>query len=227
LPRHNCSSSLPSELPAELLSARLVWIRRRGAVPPLHPLYDSPFTVIRRGTRSFTLQIGNREEIVAISPLKACTTADAAPGSPRRRGLPPGKRPGGSAAAKRVTFQHPLVSTPSTAPLRNGPRTVFLPKAEVFVHPGRWHHQHLHSSRIRCASGHRREIRRGIRNASGQRLRGWISDLLSSQPRPELGGALWRPVLLASACTPVHAVNTHVHTLFINTYVILNKSLLS
>jgi hypothetical protein len=32
LPRHNCSSGLPRELKAELISARLVWICRCGAV---------------------------------------------------------------------------------------------------------------------------------------------------------------------------------------------------
>jgi hypothetical protein len=75
---------------AELLSARLVWVRRGGAVPPLQPLYDGPYAVIRHGGRSFTLRVGQRDEIVAVSRLKACTTADAAPGSPRRRGRPPG-----------------------------------------------------------------------------------------------------------------------------------------
>jgi hypothetical protein len=81
LPRHNYSSSsgLPSELPAKLLSARLVWIRRGSAVPPLHPLYDDPFTVIRPGSYSFTLQVGTREEIVTVNRLKACTIADTAP----------------------------------------------------------------------------------------------------------------------------------------------------
>jgi hypothetical protein len=105
-------------------------------MPPLWPLYDGPYAVIRRGGRSFTLQIGSREEIVAVSRLKACTTADTVPGSPLRRGRPPGKRLGGSAAAKWVTFQHPLVTTPSTAPPQNGPGTVFLPSAEVFCTPG-------------------------------------------------------------------------------------------
>ncbi len=147
LPRHNTSSSssLPSELPAELLSAHLVWVRRGGAVPPLQPLYDGPYAVIRHGGRSFTLWVGLRDEIVAVSRLKACTTGDAAPDSIRRRGRPPGKRPGdsaaaerpnGSAAAKRVSFAHPLASTPSTTLLWNGPRTVFLPSAEVFARPG-------------------------------------------------------------------------------------------
>jgi hypothetical protein len=33
LPRHNSSTKLPSELPAELLSAPLIWVRRGGLVP--------------------------------------------------------------------------------------------------------------------------------------------------------------------------------------------------
>jgi hypothetical protein len=34
LPRHNTSTDLPSELPAELVSAPLVWVCRVGLVPP-------------------------------------------------------------------------------------------------------------------------------------------------------------------------------------------------
>jgi hypothetical protein len=72
------------------------------------------------------LQIGPREEIIAVNRLKACTTAEAAPAARAAPcGRPPGKRPGGSAAAKRVSFAQPVVSTPSTAPQRNGPGTVF------------------------------------------------------------------------------------------------------
>ncbi len=94
---------------------------------PLQLLYDGPYAVLRRGGRSFMLRIGSREEIVAVSRRKACSAADATPS----------KRPGGSAAAKRVSFAQPLASTPSsTVPPLNGPRTVFLPSAEVFAHPG-------------------------------------------------------------------------------------------
>ncbi len=203
MPRHNCSSSsgLPRELPAELLSARLVWIRRGIAAPPLHPLYDGPFTVIHRGTRSFTLQVGTREEIVAVSRLKACTAADAVPGSPRRRPL--GKRPGGSAAPKRVTFHIRW----SLCLKRRRCETVLVP----FSYPSRRflyardrrHHQRLHNSGIRRAIGHRH----GIRNASGHRLRGWTSDLFSSQPRPELGGS---SVENRSACTVHQSVHLYI-----------------
>ena len=138
LPRHNSSTELPSELPAELLSAPLVWVRRGGLVPPLQPLYDGPYAVLRRGPRSFTIRVGSRDEVVAVSRLKACTAADATPGSPRRRGRPPGSRPGSLAATKRVSFSDPLVSSPSSslAPPRDGPGTVFLPGEEVFARPG-------------------------------------------------------------------------------------------
>jgi hypothetical protein len=68
--------------------------------------------------------------------LKACTAADATPGSPPRRGRQPGPRPGGPAATKQV-FSDPLVSPPSSpAPPQNGPGTVFLPGEEVFARQG-------------------------------------------------------------------------------------------
>jgi hypothetical protein len=59
LPRHNSSAQLPDELPGDLLSAPLVWVRRGGIIPPLQPLYDSPYTVLRRGLRSFTIRVGS------------------------------------------------------------------------------------------------------------------------------------------------------------------------
>ncbi len=138
LPRHNSSTELPSELPAELLSTPLVWVRRGDLVQPLQPLYDGPYAVLCRGPHSFTIRVGSRDEVVAISRLKACTAADTPPGSPRRRGRPPGTRPGGLAATKRVSFSDPLVSSPSSspAPPSDGPGTVFLPGEEVFARPG-------------------------------------------------------------------------------------------
>ncbi len=48
MPRHNSSAQLPDELPGDLLTAPLVWVRRGGIIPPLQPLYDGPYTVLRR-----------------------------------------------------------------------------------------------------------------------------------------------------------------------------------
>jgi hypothetical protein len=138
LPRHSSSTELPSKLPAELLSAPHVWVRRGGLVPSLQPLYDGPYAVLCRGPRSFTIRVGSRDKVVAVSHLKTCTAADAMPGSPRRRGKPPSSRPGGLAATKRVSFSDPLVSSPSSSPAmpRDSLGTVFLPGEEVFAHPG-------------------------------------------------------------------------------------------
>jgi hypothetical protein len=183
----------------------------------------APFAVVHLKALSFTLQVGSREEIVVV---KACAAADATPGIPHRCSRPTGKCPGGSEAAKRpgdsaaakwVSFAHPLASTPSLAAQpRNGPGTVFLPSAEVFERRDRWRCQRLHSSRIRRASGRRR----GIRNPSGHCLKGWTSDPLYFQPRPELGGS------------PVETCFAWLHAYlctrgYINAYVIEKKLVLS
>jgi hypothetical protein len=116
-------------------------------VPPLHPLYNGSYTVLRLGPQAFTLQIGQREEIIAVSRLKVCTAMDATPGSPRRHSRPLGPGvtatlaaacPGGPAASKKVLFSEPLVSSPSQQKqARIHPGTVFqLPRGEVFACPG-------------------------------------------------------------------------------------------
>jgi hypothetical protein len=69
LPRHNSSTDLPSELPAELLSAPLDWVRQGGLIPPLQPLYDSSYAVLRQGCRSFTIRVGSRDKVVAVNRL--------------------------------------------------------------------------------------------------------------------------------------------------------------
>ncbi len=67
LSRHNSSAQLPAEL-----------LRWGGVVPPLH----RPYAVLRLGPCSFTIRVRSRDEVVSVSRLKACTEADAMPGSP-------------------------------------------------------------------------------------------------------------------------------------------------
>jgi hypothetical protein len=146
LSRHNSSRQLPSELPADLLSARLAWAQRGRMVPILHPLYNGPYAVLCQGPHTFTLQVRQQEEIIAVSRLKVCTTLDATLGSPRRSRLSgPGMtataataNPGGPAATKRVLFSDPLVSSlPQQKQSRIRPGSVFLlPCGEIFVRPG-------------------------------------------------------------------------------------------
>ncbi len=119
-----------------------------GIVPPLHSPCNGLNAVMRRGPHSFTIKVGTRDEIVSISRLKACTEADAMPGSPPRHGRPPGKHPGGPASTKQVSFLDPLVSSPSSsqAPQSNGPETVFPVTDRFFDRPGpaeQWRIIHL------------------------------------------------------------------------------------
>ena len=122
LPRHNSSQKLPDELPDDLVAARLVWVCRNAARAPLQRPYDSPFAVVARGPRAFTIRVGTRDEIIGVARLKPCTDVAAEPGSLRRHGrllkaAAPGQIPAADlcdqAAPRRVTFSDPLVSSPS------------------------------------------------------------------------------------------------------------------
>jgi transposase InsO family protein len=55
-------------LPA-LVAAEYVYVRRGGAVPPLSPLYVSPFRV-QQPPKFFKLEVGGHEEIVSVDRLK-------------------------------------------------------------------------------------------------------------------------------------------------------------
>ncbi len=180
LPRHNSSRQLPSKLPTDLLSACLIWVQCGSVVSPLHPLYDSTSAVLRQGTLCLhspgqaTRGDHCREEIIAVSRLKAWTAEDTTPGSPRCYSRPPdpgaeatlaAAHPGGPAATKHALFSDQLVSPPSQPKISLG----------RFLHaPGR---QLLHSLH-----------RQGIRKVSGNHLRGSTSDPSASLPRPVLGG---------------------------------------
>jgi hypothetical protein len=119
-----------------------------------------------------------------VSHLKACTAADATPGSPHRHGRLPGSHPGGPPATKWVSFSDPPVSSPSPPALpRDGPGTV--------SYLARCH---------RCST----------HPVNGHRHRGWTSDLFSYQPaearaQGEPCGHL--PTALATVrpvgCTPI------------------------
>jgi hypothetical protein len=133
----------------QLLRALFIWLRRSGIALPLHRPYDNPYAVLRRRPHSFTIRVRSRDKIVSVSRLKACTEVDATPGSLRHRSRLPGKRPGGPATTKRVSFSDPQVISPSSPPAAasDGPGTVF-PVTD------RQRHSSLHSSSTRTISGH-------------------------------------------------------------------------
>ncbi len=59
-----------TELPDELLSARFVWLRRNGVVPPLLCPYDGPYAVLWRGPCFFTIRIGSQGRDHLCQPLQ-------------------------------------------------------------------------------------------------------------------------------------------------------------
>jgi transposase InsO family protein len=75
--------------PPGLMTAEYVYIRRGGVVPPLAPLYQGPFRVLRRGPKVFYVQIGGSEEAVSVDRLKPhLGGGEITPAVPARRGHP-------------------------------------------------------------------------------------------------------------------------------------------
>jgi Integrase core domain len=69
--RHNISSrqrqSQQRELPPELRTARMVFVKNDGPKKPLAALYNGPFLVLDRNPQYFTLQLGEKVDQVAVS----------------------------------------------------------------------------------------------------------------------------------------------------------------
>jgi cleavage and polyadenylation specificity factor subunit 1 len=60
----------PSGVPAALADVEMVYIRKGGSLPPLTPPYAGPYHVLKRGTKFFTVQLGDRVETVSVDRLK-------------------------------------------------------------------------------------------------------------------------------------------------------------
>ena len=93
-PTSHHRSTRPPEpyIPAELLRCPLVWVRRDGHKAPLTTHYDGPYEVLARGTKTFRLRLGKREDTVAIDRLKPAIVPEGmGPAEPPRRGRPPTK----------------------------------------------------------------------------------------------------------------------------------------
>jgi hypothetical protein len=79
----------PTEPPAALRDASMVYVRRGGSLPPLTPPYDGPYRVLDRSPKFFKLQMGDREEVISVDRLKPHLGApDPVPAHPRARGRP-------------------------------------------------------------------------------------------------------------------------------------------
>ena len=69
----------PTELPAKLLVASHVLVRHDSHVLPLALLYNGPYAVLRWSLHTFTIQMGDREEVVSMGHLKPCRTPHVVP----------------------------------------------------------------------------------------------------------------------------------------------------
>ncbi len=104
----------------------MMFVRWDGQVPPLQPLYDGPYTVIRRSLHFFTLRIGDKVDKVSTLRLKPCTYPTAPPALPRVQGRPPAAvrfrdfPPPGAAAARRVHFPPQQPAKPRREPFSPG-----------------------------------------------------------------------------------------------------------
>jgi hypothetical protein len=112
-----------------------------GHVPPLQPLYDGPYTVIRRSLHHFTQRIGDREDKVSTLRLKPCTDPTVPLALPRVQGRPPAAvrfrdlPPPGAAAARRVHFAPQQPAEARREPISPGtPPGVFAHPAAVLDH---------------------------------------------------------------------------------------------
>jgi transposase InsO family protein len=176
LPRHNSSAQLPDKLPGNLLSVPLVWVCRGSAIPPLQPLYDSPYAVLRRGPAPSQSESGpetRSSPSVASRPARPrtpCLAVRVAMADRRVRAQVVLPQPRGSRFQTRWFLHLPLQRRHKTVP------EPFSYPARRFLHARDWRRHH------RCH-------KRSTRPVNGHRHRGWTSDLFSSRPRPELGGS--------------------------------------
>ena len=91
-PVHHCFPQ--SFVPQGLMSARFVFLRHDAHRSPLRPPYDGPFRVLETGPKVFVLDMGGREERVAIDRLKPAHSIledVVCPAQVPRRGRPPTK----------------------------------------------------------------------------------------------------------------------------------------
>ena len=83
-----------NRLPKSLWKADLVYIRRGGAAPPLSPPYSGPFPVLQRSPKSFTVDLGDRTDVVSVDRLKPHVgPSPVMPATAPRRGRSPSSVP--------------------------------------------------------------------------------------------------------------------------------------
>jgi transposase InsO family protein len=87
----------------QLQQALWVYIRRGGALPPLTPLYASPYEVTEAGAKTFEVMVGGQRQRVSVDRLKLHTgPAPVTAANPARCGRPPKEQTAVVAATPRT-----------------------------------------------------------------------------------------------------------------------------
>jgi transposase InsO family protein len=78
-----------ASVPQSLMTARFVYVRRGGVVPPLAPLYQGPYAVLQSGPKFFRIMIGGKPDNVSVDRLKPhLGEIPVEPATPAPRGRP-------------------------------------------------------------------------------------------------------------------------------------------
>jgi len=123
IPTRHGQREAPTEPPAALATAEMVYVRKGGQLQPLAQPYSGPYKVLERGPKYFRLDIGGKSTAVTVDRLKPHTgTAETAPAAPPRRGRPPRQRPT-SPATPAMTTAPSTPTSPATPAMSTAPTT--------------------------------------------------------------------------------------------------------
>jgi len=120
IPTRHGQREAPTEPPAVLAAAELVYVRKGGQLQPLAQPYNGPYKVLEKGPKYFRLDIGGKSTAVSVDRLKPHTgRAGATPAAPPRRGRPPRQRSPSPATPPMSTAP----SSPATPAMSTAPST--------------------------------------------------------------------------------------------------------
>ena len=119
IPTRELQQPPPTEVPAHLAAAEIVYVRKGGQPGPLAPPYSGLYRVISKGPKYFSIDIGGQQQAVTVDRLKPHTgTAASTPASPSRRVRQPAARPPPQTTAPSPPRRGPSPGLPATASAR-------------------------------------------------------------------------------------------------------------
>ena len=133
IPARQLPQPAPTEVPAHLRTAEMVYVRKGGQSGPLAPPYSGPYRVISKGPKYFNIDIGGQQQAVTVDRLKPHTGAAAStPAAAPRKGRPPAARPPPSTppSPARRTPSPGLPATTGARPVQETPASEIRPLSD-------------------------------------------------------------------------------------------------